>query len=135
MDHLISITLWNVAILAGLLLLQPLTRVVRIGPAYAVSNFDNRIDEGVFSRRLAMVRSNQLEALALWITVVLCVVALAPEITHPHLAGIATAFLSARLSYVVVSLAGIPVIRSVAWIVGFAAWAYLACIVVPLVRW
>jgi uncharacterized MAPEG superfamily protein len=130
MDHLISITLWNVAILAGLLLLQPLIRVVRIGPAYAVSNFDNRVDEGVFARRLAMVRSNQLEALALWITVVLSAVTLAPEITHPHLAGIATAFLAARLSYVVVSLGGIPVFRSVAWIVGFAAWAYLTWIVV-----
>lgn len=135
MDYLISITLWNVAILAGLLLLQPLIRVVRIGPAYAVSNFDNRINEGVFARRLAMVRSNQLEALALWITVVLCAGALAPEFTHPHLGVIATAFLTARLSYVVVSLAGIPVLRSVAWIVGFAAWAYLTWVVVFSILW
>lgn len=130
MDYLISITLWNVTILAGLLMSQPLIRVVRIGPAYAVSNFDNRIDEGAFARRLAMVRSNQLEALALWITVVLCAVTIAPEITHPHVAGIGTAFLSARLSYVVVSLAGIPVLRSVAWVLGFSAWVYLAWIVV-----
>ena len=135
MDYLISITLWNVAILAGLLLLQPLIRVVRIGPVYAVSNFDNRLDEGVFARRLAMVRSNQLEALALWITVVLCAFILVPKITHPHLALIATAFLTARLLYVAVSLAGIPVLRSVAWIVGFAAWLYLAWIVVQLAHW
>ncbi|MEL6736094.1 MAG: MAPEG family protein [Pseudomonadota bacterium] len=125
MEYLLSITLWNVGILAALLALQPVVRFVKTGPAYAVSNFDNRIKEGVFARRLAMVRSNQLEALALWITVVLCAVTVAPEIAHPHLPLIATVFLAARLSYVVITLAGIPALRSAAWIIGFAAWAYL----------
>lgn len=129
MEHLISITLWNVALLAVLLLAQPLVRVAGSGPAYAVSNFDKRIEEGVFARRLSMVRANQIEALALWVPLVF-LAALLPEIENPLVPLLASIFLTARLVYTAVSLAGIPVLRSVAWIVGFAASGYLAWIIV-----
>ena len=123
MEYLITITLANVALLALYLLLQPLVRDIMVGLCYTLSNFDERVDEGVFARRLAMVRSNQIEALVLWIPVVL--IAQAWALMHPHLGVIGTTFLAARLAYGVVSLAGIPVLRSLSWTVGYAAWAYL----------
>ena len=129
METLISITLWNVVFLAGLLALQPLVRVITVGVTYALSNFDSRVDEVVLARRLAMVRSNQSEALSLWVPVVVIGALIAPELAHPHLAPIATSFLIARLAYAAVSLAGLPLFRSIAWFVGFAAWGYLTWIV------
>ena len=128
MDSLISITLWNVVLLGVLLALQPTIRVLGFGLTYALSNFDNRVDEGVFARRLAMVSRNQGEALALWVPVVLILAVMAPDLAHSHLSLIATAFLFARLAYTAVTFAGIPVLRSGTWIVGFAAWAYLTWI-------
>lgn len=130
MDTLISITLWNVVLLAGLLALQPFVRVIKSGPKYAISNFDKRVEEGVFARRLAMVRSNQAEALVLWATIVFVAALAVPNFLHPHTWQIAAVFLTARLVYAAVSLAGIPLLRSVAWIVGFAAWAYLTWITI-----
>ncbi len=76
-----------------------------------------------------MVRSNHGEALALWVPVVVIVAVGAPEFTHPHLSMIASFFLMGRLAYAAISLAGIPLLRSGAWIVGFAAWGYLTWIV------
>lgn len=133
MESLISITLWNVVLLGILLLLQTLVRVTKTGFKYAISNFDERIEEGGFARRLAMVRSNQAEALTLWVPVVVIAAAVAPEFAHPQLSLIAAVFLIARLAYAAVSLAGIPLLRSSAWIVGFAAWGYLTWIVMSTI--
>lgn len=129
METLISITLWNVVLLAVLLSLQPLVRVIKSGPRYALSNFDTRVDEGVFARRLAMVRSNQGEALTLWVPVAIIAVMVATEVSHSHVPLIAIIFLIARLTYAAVSLAGFPLFRSLAWIIGFAAWGNLTWIV------
>lgn len=133
METLMSITLWNVVLLAGLFALQPLVRVITVGVTYALSNFDNRVDEVVLARRLAMVRSNQSEALSLWVPVVVIAALITPELAHPHLAPIAVVFLIARLAYSAVSLAGIPLFRSIAWLVGFAAWGYLTWIVMSAI--
>lgn len=130
METLISITLWNVVFLAGLRALQPMVRVVTSGVTYALSNFDKRVDEAVFARRLAMVCSNHTEALSLWVPVAVIAAIATPEIAHPQLAPIAAAFLISRLAYCAVSLAGIPVLRSGAWIIGFIAWGYLTWIVI-----
>ena len=92
MEYLISITLWNVILLGGLLLLQPLVRDIKVGFRYTISNFDERIDEGIFARRLAMVRSNQIEALVLWVPVVLIAALDAQAIDHPHFGLIGTVF-------------------------------------------
>jgi uncharacterized MAPEG superfamily protein len=133
MDSLLSITLWNVVLLGLLLILQPLVRDIAVGFRYTISNFDVRQDEGVFARRLAMVRFNQIEALVLWVPVVGIAALRMPDLMHPHLGLVAIVFLIARLAYVAVSLAGVPLIRSVAWTVGFAAWAYLTWIVVTAI--
>lgn len=128
MNALISATLWNVALFAALLVMQPLVRDVAVGMRYTLSNFDERVDEGVFARRLAMVRSNQIEALVLWIPLIF-IAGAAGGLAHPHLDLIATVFLGARVAYAAVSLAGIPLLRSAAWAVGFLATAYLGWIV------
>lgn len=133
MQTLISITLWNVILLGSLLLLQPLVRAIKKSPRYAFSNFDERVDEGVFARRLAMVCSNQVETLALWVPVVVLAAAVSPEFAHPHFSLIATVFLTARLAYIAISLVGIPLLRSGTWTVGFAAWGYLAWIVMSAI--
>lgn len=133
METLISITLWNVVLLAALFALQATVRVIGSGPKYALSSLDHRIEEGVFARRLAMVRSNQGEALALWVPVVVIAVTVAPDLANPHLSLIATIFLIARLAYAVISVAGIPLLRSSVWTVGFAAWGYLTWIVMSAI--
>lgn len=129
MEILISITFWNVMLLGALLLLQPLVRDVKVGFKYTISNFDERVDEGVFANRLAMVRSNQIEALMLWVPMILIAATSTHDLDHPHLGLIAIVFIAARLAYVAVSLAGIPLLRSLTWTVGFGVWAYLAWIV------
>ncbi len=75
------------------------------------------------------VDTNQTEALMLWVPVAVLAVAVAPEKSHVHVPLIAIIFLIARPAYAAVSLAGIPLLRSLAWIVGFAAWVYLTWIV------
>jgi len=129
MESLIWSSLWNLVLLSALLALQPFVRIFKLNARYALSNFDERFDEGAFARRLSMVRANQIEALVLWLPVVLFASVIANNISHPHVAWIASTFLVARFSYAFVSLAGIPVLRSVAWLVGFASWAYLTWIV------
>ena len=129
MESLIWSSLWNVVLLSALLALQPFVRIFKLNAQYALSNFDERVDEGVFARRLAMVRNNQIEALVLWLPVVLFASVFANNISHPHVSWIASAFLISRFAYAVVSLAGVPVVRSIAWFVGFAAWGYLTWIV------
>lgn len=125
MDHLIAITIWNLVLLGALLALQPALRVIGIGPAYAMSNFDKRVEEGAVARRLAMVCANQIEATVLWVPVVILFAVLSPDAAPAQGPLTATVFLIARLAYAAVSLAGLPVLRSATWIVGFAAWGYM----------
>ncbi|MEM0948218.1 MAG: MAPEG family protein [Pseudomonadota bacterium] len=127
MDYLLQITLLNVALLGLLLLGQPLVRDIKVGLRYTLSNFDKRVDEGVLARRLAMVCSNQIEALVLWVPTVAIGQLLAIE--HSSLLALGATFLTARVAYAAVSLLGVPVLRSTFWTIGFGAWAYLAWIV------
>lgn len=128
MDTLIEITFWNTALLGLLLLMQPVVRVLGFGARYALSNFDQRVQEGAFARRLAMVCANQVEAVTLLLPLVVIMATVSPGFPHPHIAATASVLLFARLAYVIVSLAGIPFLRSGAWVIGFAAWGYLVWI-------
>ncbi len=122
-----TVLLFNVALLALLLLMQPLMRSAKLGLRYALSNLDERVDEGVLARRLAMVKRNQIEALAVLVPLVLVAPGLAAS--HPQAGWAASTFLLARLAYTAVSLAGIPVLRSTAWVIGFAAATYYGVVV------
>ena len=127
MENLVTITLLNIVLLAGLLMLQPLVRTVNVGLLYALSSLDKRVDEGTISRRLAMVTNNQIEALTLWVPTVL--IAQSTALSHPHLSLTGTVFLLARVAYAMISLAGLPFLRTASWLIGFVSWAYLAWIV------
>ena len=127
MENLVTLTLLNVVLLAGLLLLQPLVRTLSVDLKYALSSLDKRVDEGTLARRLAMVTSNQTEALTLWVPTVL--IAQSTALIHPHLALIGAVFLLARVAYAVISLAGLPFLRTASWLLGFVSWAYLAWLV------
>jgi len=114
----------NTGLLAGLLFLQPAVRVMMRGSAYALGNLDIREDEGIFASRLEMVKSNQIEAVALLIPVVLYLQAM--SITGSLVTTAIYTHVVARLLYIAVALAGIPMVRSLIWLVSFAAWAFLA---------
>ena len=124
---LVAVLVLNLGLLAVVLLLQPLVRDLTLGFAYTISNFDERRTESKLGRRLAMVKDNQIEALMLFAP--LALVAWAASTAHPHLSIIASVFLGARVAYAIVSTAGIPLLRSAAWTVGFAATLYLGWIV------
>ena len=127
LEWLIAVLILNLGLLALVCLLQPLVRDLTLGFAYTLSNFDERRAESKLGRRLAMVNGNQREALMLFAP--LALIAWVAGVSHPHLSAIATAFLVARVTYAVVSTAGIPVARSAAWAVGFVATLYLGWIV------
>lgn len=124
---LVAVLILNLGLLALVLLLQPLVRDLTLGFAYTISNFDERREESKLGRRLAMVKDNQIEALMLFAPLVL--IGWLSALSHPHLSLIASVFLAARLAYAVISAAGIPLLRSAAWTVGFAATLYLGWIV------
>lgn len=127
MEYLVTITVLNVVLLGVLLLSQPLARTLSSGLGYALSTLDERVDEGVVSRRLAMIVRNQVEAITLWAPIAL--IGQQAALSHPHLAAISVVFLTARVAYAIISLIGIPVLRTASWIVGFFAWAYLVSVV------
>ncbi len=127
MDYLFSILFYNVILLVILLLMQPLVRDIAVGFKYTISNFDERVDEGVFARRLAMVKDNQIESLAIFLPLVALLNW--EDIEHSHLGVVGLIFLVARLVYAMVSLAGIPLARSLAWSIGFGSQVYLGWIV------
>ena len=109
----------NAALLALLSTLQPLVRDARMGLGYATGNMDERRDEGVLAARLVMVVRNRVEATALLVPVVLVALSRSAE---PAGVGLAcTVFLGSRVVYALVSLAGVPVLRSTARAVGFGA--------------
>ena len=127
MEALVQTTFFNAVLLGGLLMAQPLTRVSILGWGYGLSSMDTRVDEGRFSRRLAMVKNNQLEALVFFVPIVL--LARWHALDHPHLPAIALAFAIGRTLYAAVSLAGIPVARTLSFGIGFLATNYLAWLV------
>ncbi|MEO1300103.1 MAG: MAPEG family protein [Cyanobacteria bacterium J06636_16] len=114
----------NSILLAIILLMQPFWRDIKQGMAYTLSNFDERRDEGIFARRLDMVRSNQIEALGLLIPI--CILAFSVDMERPIAAYAAYVHIAARMLYAIVSLAGIPVARSLFWTVSYVAWGVIA---------
>lgn len=126
MQSLIVVVLGNVFLLAALLVLQVVVRISNAGLKYALGNFDAYKHEGAFADRLLRVKNNQIETLALIVPTTLA--AANAHLSHPFLSVAASSFLFARLAYSGIALAGIPVLRSVTWSVGFAAWAYIAWI-------
>lgn len=123
----IEVLMLNIGLLALFLFMQPLVRDLTLGLRYTLSSLDERQTESKLGRRLAMIKDNQIEALALYAP--LAILAWLGAFSHPHLHTIASVFLAARLAYACISAAGIPVLRSAAWTVGFLATLYLGWLV------
>ncbi|MGX9356659.1 MAPEG family protein [Roseobacteraceae bacterium S113] len=126
MTPMISALFWNTVLLVGLLILQPGTRVAGMGWTYSLSNMDQRQTEIPFARRLALAKSNQLEALIKWGLLILIGSVSAAEFANQNLSLIALGFVVARVAYVAVTLLGIPVIRSSIWAIGLLLWFWFA---------
>ena len=124
MVALIAALLANVLLLVVILVGQPSLRIAQHGMDYALSNFDVRQEENKLEKRLAMVRNNQLEAMALWVPVVVAALWVFPhDYTSTALTYAAWGHVIARVLYSLVSVAGVPYARSAIWGVSFVAWA------------
>lgn len=114
----------NSILLAIILLLQPIWRDIKQGVAYTLGNFDERRDEGTFARRLDMVCRNQIEALGLLIPI--SVLALSFDMEGQVATYASYVHIVSRFLYVIVSLAGVPVARSLFWTMSYATWGVIA---------
>jgi uncharacterized MAPEG superfamily protein len=121
MSELLMSLMLNAGLFSVLLLMQPVVRVLKQGPTYALGNFDVLREEGVFAARLARAKNNQLEAVVL-----LAVLSLVVG-NDSTLAGVGAAFWVfnlARVGYVGTVLMGVPMLRSTLWMTGILALAY-----------
>ncbi len=113
----------NVLLFSLLLGAQVLLRSSRHGLRFALSSLDGTVQTSTLEDRLRRVKTNQLEFLGLLVPVV--VIAAATGTAVQHASWIAVAFVAGRSVYVLIALAGIPVLRSASWLIGFLAWGYL----------
>ena len=113
----------NLLLWAAILVSQALFRGITHGFPYALGNFDKREPLTLGEHRLAIVRNNQLEALGLLIPTILLIANL--ELNSQALFYAAYTHIAARVLYVCVSLAGIPILRTALWAVAFSAWLYM----------
>ena len=114
---------WNTLLLAILLGAQVGARSISHGIKFALSNLDLRPEESVAEARLKRVKNNQLEFMVLLLSV-LCLANANGGFPDASV-WIPTAMVVGRTLYLLVALAGIPVLRSLAWIFAFAAWLSL----------
>ena len=113
----------NVLLFSMLLGAQVLLRSRTHGLRFALSSLDGKVRTSILEDRLQRVKTNQLEFLALLLPV--ATVAAASGTFVRHACWIALAFVAGRTLYTFVALAGVPVLRSASWLIGFLAWSYL----------
>lgn len=113
----------NVLLFSLLLGAQVLLRSSRHGLRFALSSLDGAVQTSILEDRLQRTKTNQLEFLGLLVPVAM--IAAATDASVQHATWIAVAFVTGRSLYVLVALAGIPVLRSASWLIGFLAWAYM----------
>ncbi|MGE5242468.1 MAG: MAPEG family protein [Bacteroidota bacterium] len=89
-----------------------------------MGNRDTRPAESLIATRLDRAKNNMLEALPLFLG--LAMLALVKGGDTSRAANGATFFLIARIIYVPIYAAGIPVLRSLAWLAGMAGLAMMA---------
>lgn len=120
---LITALFINLVLLGVLLNLQILFRTTNHGLGYALSNLDKNNPKSVLEDRVLRVKNNQVEFLILITPLIL--IAMQSQTALSHASAIALALVIGRVAYVIVALAGIPVLRSATWLIGFIAWAFL----------
>ncbi|MGA7297570.1 MAG: MAPEG family protein [Rhodanobacteraceae bacterium] len=95
-----------------------------------VGNRDNPPVKSVVASRLDRAKNNMLEALPVFLS--LALLALMKGGDTSAVAHAATIFLIARILYVPAYVSGVPLLRSIIWLVGVASLAMMA---VPLLQW
>ena len=114
--------LWNTALFSLLLAAQVMARSAAHGLSFALSSLDKRVELSTLEERLARVKGNQLEFLIL----LLVLFALDAGVDSTISYWTALTLVVARSVYILVATAGIPVVRSLTWLVSFAALLVLA---------
>ena len=117
-----------VAIFFATIGLQGATTPIVHGFGWALGARDDEKARSVLQGRLKRVISNSSESLLMFMPVVL--IAHLLEISTPLTQSAAMAYLVARAAYLVVYVAGIPVIRTLIWAVGLVATVIIAWAVV-----
>lgn len=89
-----------------------------------LGNRDNPQEASVVAGRLDRAKNNMMEALPIFLT--LALLALVKGDDTSEVANAATIFLVARVFYVPAYASGIPVLRSLIWLVSVASLAMMA---------
>ena len=101
------------------ILLQVLGSLQSLSIGYLLTSRDEAREVGRMTGRLNRALDNSIVALALFAPAVLLAVVL--DRTSPATLLAAQAFLIARIIYLIVYALGVPLIRTLVWLVGFAA--------------
>ena len=105
------------------ILLQVLGSLNTLSIGYLLSSRDDPRDAGRMTARIGRALDNSIVAMALFAPAVLLVVHL--ERTSSTTLLLAQLFLLARIIYLITYALGVPAIRTLSWLCGFAATALL----------
>lgn len=100
------------------------TSLYRFNLCQIVGNRDLRPESSVVAARLERAKNNMMEALPLFLG--LALLALVKDGDNLKVVNAATVFLVARVLYVPIYAAGIPVLRSAVWLTGMAGLLMMA---------
>ena len=117
-DELSILAIYGVVV-ALVLVAQATGAMGRLGMGYMLSSRDEPRELGRYTARLERALSNSVVAMALFAPAVL-ILAVGERTTSASLLS-AQVFLIARIAYLVAYVAGIPGLRTLAWLAGFAA--------------
>ncbi|KAJ02784.1 MAPEG family protein [Sulfitobacter mediterraneus] len=105
------------------ILLQVIGSLQTLSMGYLMSARDEPREVGRMTARMNRALNNSITAMALFAPAILLLVV--QDKTTPTTLLVAQLFLVARIIYLPVYALGVPAIRTLAWLVGFAATAVL----------
>lgn len=113
----------NIVMFSLLLGAQVTLRWSTHGLRFALSSLDRVVQTSTLEARLGRVKNNQLEFMVLLTPVVM--IAVSNDMAIQHTYWISLGIVVGRLAYILVALAGIAILRSTCWLIGFVAWLYM----------
>ncbi len=122
MTEITILTLYGLFVLLTILL-QVLGSMQQLSMGYLMSSRDDNRGLTGMTARISRALDNSITAMALFAPAILMLVVL--ERTSPATLLTAQIFLIARIIYLPVYALGVPAVRTLAWLVGFAATAFL----------
>jgi len=119
----VTILAWAGVVFAGQFVLMAISVNSQLGTAYSGGSRDERREPTGIPGRLYRAWHNMVEALVFF-TLAVVVVTLGEAATQGT-AVAAMIFLGARIAYVPAYVSGIPMLRSMIWLTGFLATAFM----------